>query len=58
MFTNVDDGRRTDAGVTGMIIAHLGAFRSGELKTDNNYFLRLYIFMSTSLIIQSTDNSK
>ena len=29
-----DDGRTTDAGVTGIIIAHLGAFGSGELKTD------------------------
>ena len=35
MFENVDgrtDGR-TDAGVTGILIAHLGAFGSGELKT-------------------------
>ena len=36
MFENVDgrqttDGRRTDAGVTGILIAHLGAFGSGEL---------------------------
>ena len=27
-----DDGRTTDAGVTGILIAHLGAFGSGELK--------------------------
>ena len=40
MFENVDgrtdDGRtdgRTDAGVTGILIAHLGAFGSGELIT-------------------------
>ena len=37
MFENVDgrtdDGRTTNAGVTGMLIAHLGAFGSGELKT-------------------------
>ena len=41
MFENVDgrtdgrtdDGRTTDAGVTGILIAHLGAFGSGELKT-------------------------
>ena len=35
MFENVDgrtDDRRTDAGVTGILIAHLGAFGSGELK--------------------------
>ena len=35
MFENVDgrtDGRTTDAGVTGILIAHPGAFGSGELK--------------------------
>ena len=32
MFENVD-GRTTDARVTGILIAHLGAFGSGELKT-------------------------
>ena len=40
MFENVDgrtpDGRTPDAGVTGILIAHLGAFRSGELKTSLN----------------------
>ena len=30
MFENVDGG--TDAGVTGILIDHLGAFGSGELK--------------------------
>ena len=30
MFENVD-GRTTDAGVTGILIAHLRAFGSGEL---------------------------
>ena len=30
MFENVD-GRTPDAGVTGILIAHLGAFGSGEL---------------------------
>ena len=30
MFENVDV-RTTDAGVTGILIAHLGAFGSGEL---------------------------
>ena len=37
MFENVDrrtDGRRTDDGVTGILIAHLGAFGSGELKIN------------------------
>ena len=28
------DGRTTDAGVTVILIAHLGAFGSGELKID------------------------
>ena len=28
------DGRTTDAGVTGILIAHLGAFGSGELTSD------------------------
>ena len=36
MFENVDgrtdDGRTTDARVTGILIAHLGAFGSDELK--------------------------
>ena len=36
MFENVDgqtdNGRTTDARVTGILIAHLGAFGSGELK--------------------------
>ena len=36
MFENVDgrrtDGRTTDAGVTGILLAHLRAFGSGELK--------------------------
>ena len=31
MFENVDG--RTDAGVTGILIAHMGAFGSGELIT-------------------------
>ena len=39
IFENVDgrtdDGRTTDAGVIGILIAHLGAFGSGELKTDS-----------------------
>ena len=38
MFENVDgrtDDGRTDDGVTGILIAHLGAFGSGELKTKH-----------------------
>ena len=40
MFENVDgrttDGR-TDDGVTGILIAHLGAFGSGELKIQQKH---------------------
>ena len=42
-----DDGRTTDAGVIGILIAHLGAFGSGELKMDKKLlsspFTRLYL---------------
>ena len=31
----MDDEHREEAGVTGIVIAHLGAFGSGELKTDS-----------------------
>ena len=46
MFENVDgrtdEGRRTDAGVTGILIAHLGAFGSGEQKMSTFFtFLHL-----------------
>ena len=40
MFENVDG--RTDDGVTGILIAHLGAFSSGELKMGNNIRFWLY----------------
>ena len=30
------DGRTTDARVTGILIAHLGAFGSGELKSEED----------------------
>ena len=45
MFENVDgrtdDGRQTtDAGVTGILIAHLGAFGSGELKSKGEWLRR------------------
>ena len=46
MFENVDgrtdDGRTTDAGDTGILIAHLGAFGSGEL-IKLNLFFKLYM---------------
>ena len=34
----MDNGRTTDAGVIGILIAHLGAFGSGELKTTFQKF--------------------
>ena len=37
MFENVDG--RTDARVTGILIAHLGAFGSGELKIGQIEYL-------------------
>ena len=42
MFENVDgrtDDGRTDDGVTGILIAHLVAFGSGELISQNLYFI-------------------
>ena len=42
MFENVDG--RTDAGVTGILIAHLGAFGSGELKKALKMTSPLVIF--------------
>ena len=35
------DRRTTDAGVTGILIAHLGAFGSGELKIDPDQTTRI-----------------
>ena len=35
MFEKID-GRTTDAGVTGILRAHLGALDSGELKSDGD----------------------
>ena len=35
MFENVD-GRMTDAGVIGILIAHPGAFGSGELRISQS----------------------
>ena len=37
MFENVDE--RTDDGVTGILIAHLGAFCSGELTKTKRHKL-------------------
>ena len=42
MFENVD-GRTTDPGVTGILIAHLGAFGSGELKTNHTMVSRTLV---------------
>ena len=37
-----DDGR-TDDGVTGILIAHLGAFGSGELKNNGIFIKKKYL---------------
>ena len=49
-----DDGR-TDAGVTGILIAHLGAFGSGELKKETQFvkMLRLLHLMTFDPILNS-----
>ena len=39
-----DDGRTTDAGVIGILIAHLGAFGSGEQKMNISRFALGIIF--------------
>ena len=39
MFENVDG--RADDGVTGILIAHLGAFGSGELKKGMYLYFQL-----------------
>ena len=53
MFENVDgqtnDGRTMDAGVTGILIAHLGAFGSGELKSSKICNCRLLQIISGAL---------
>ena len=54
MFENVDgrtdDGRQTtDDGVTGILIAHLGAFGSGELKIVHKQKFRCLVFLSSWL---------
>ena len=48
MFENVD-GRKTDAGVTGILIAHLGALGSGELKTHTKTCNMVNIIYNTHL---------
>ena len=53
MFENVDgrtDGRTTDAGVTGILIAHLGAFGSGELKSNKEADLAIMESLTIKLL--------
>ena len=38
----MDDGRTTDAGVIGILIAHLGTFGLGELKIEKKIMADLY----------------
>ena len=52
MFENVDgrtDGRTTDAGVTGILIAHLGAFGSGELKNRRKVIIFIKVKVGLKL---------
>ena len=42
-----DDGRTTDAEVTGILIAHLGAFGSGELKTNTHQLTNFHMGHNT-----------
>ena len=64
MFENVDgrtdDGRTTDAGVTGILIAHLGAFGSGELKSKFREFMSPATFclyeLSWNNLFRRTEN--
>ena len=54
MFENVDrrtDGRTTDAGVTGILIAHLGAFGSGELKIKSYFLINKIGRLTFSLLV-------
>ena len=39
------DGRRTDAGVTGILLAHPWAFDSGELITNKAWYFMRIVFM-------------
>ena len=48
MFENVDgwsDDGRTDAGVTGILLAHPWAFGSGELKSNAAVPEKRFIFL-------------
>ena len=64
MFENVDgrtDGRRTDAGVTGILIAHLGAFGSGELiiklgnKAYSQFYTQNYVHMDIYISVSKIE---
>ena len=50
MFENAD-GRAMDAGVIGILIAHLGAFGSGELKSckPNHIYSYGFLFDCTTM---------
>ena len=54
MFENVD-GRRTDAGVTGILLAHQWAFGSGELK-NIKFIVRQ--FASTCLSVKTPQTTQ
>ena len=48
------DGQRTDARVIGILLAHLGAFGSGELKTTDNLMIQVTWTLVYDIIIPGT----
>ena len=48
------DDRRMDAGVTGILIAHLGAFGSGELKRLSERGFNNVVLFDSILYVPST----
>ena len=51
-----DDGRTMDARVIGILLAHLGAFGSGELKMNQqqqNYWMRFFGFARRKAVVVS-----
>ena len=53
-----DDGRTTDAGVIGILIAHLGAFGSGELKMRRFHPVTKPILLHAVVVLHYTHHIK
>ena len=56
MFEIVD-GRTTDAGVTGILIAHLVAFGSGELKKTNIKTSKCFILKTYMRVLKAYNHN-